>query len=56
VLRLRGRGVRGADGTKGDQKVELKIVMPPAVDDALADFMATWKARNRYNPREGIKA
>jgi DnaJ-class molecular chaperone len=56
VLRLRGRGVRGADGTKGDQKVELKIVMPASVDDALADFMTTWKARNRYNPREGIKA
>lgn len=56
TLRLRGRGVRGADGTKGDQRVELRITMPPSVDDALADFMARWKQDHPYNPREGVKA
>jgi DnaJ-class molecular chaperone len=52
VLRLRGRGIRG----KGDQKVELKIVMPPQIDDALAEFMEGWRAKNAYNPRKGMKA
>lgn len=56
TLRLRGRGVTGAGGTKGDQMVELKIVLPPKVDDALAEFMTTWKAGRSYNPREGMKA
>ncbi len=52
MLRLRGRGVRG----KGDQKIELKIVMPPKIDDALAEFIEGWKARNSYDPRKGMKA
>jgi DnaJ-class molecular chaperone len=56
TLRLRGRGVEGVGGAKGDQRVELKIVMPPKVDDALAEFMAKWKAGHGYDPREGIKA
>jgi DnaJ-class molecular chaperone len=56
VLRLRGRGVRGSGGTKGDQRVELRIAMPPSVDDALAEFMTTWKRDHSYNPREGVKA
>ena len=38
TLRLRGRGIRGMGGTtKGDQMVELKIVVPPKVDEALAE-------------------
>lgn len=62
MLRLRGRGVKGMGRTeKGDQKIELKIVLPPRVDDALAEFMATWKAGQSkaglaWNPREGITA
>lgn len=57
MLRLRGRGVRGMGGTdKGDQRIELKIVLPPKVDEALAEFMATWKVGQSWNPREGIRA
>jgi DnaJ-class molecular chaperone len=57
MLRLRGRGVKGMGrAEKGDQKIELKIVLPPKVDDALAEFMATWKAGQTWNPREGITA
>lgn len=52
VLRLRGRGLRG----KGDQKVDLKIVLPPKIDEALAEFMEGWAAKNAYNPRKGMKA
>jgi DnaJ-class molecular chaperone len=56
TLRLRGRGVRGASGSKGDQRVELRIVMPPSVDEALAEFMTAWRRDHAYNPREGMKA
>ena len=35
-LRLRGRGVAPVgDGPRGDQKVELRIVAPPQIDDGL---------------------
>ena len=54
MMRLRGRGIKGK-GAAGDQKVELKIVMPPTVDDALAEFIEGWKATNSYNPRAGMK-
>lgn len=47
-LRLRGRGIKGAD-----QHVELKIVMPSRVDDKLADFMRDWRKDHGYDPREG---
>jgi DnaJ-class molecular chaperone len=50
TLRLRGRGIRG----KGDQKVELKIVMPAKIDQPLADFMEAWKGSNAYDPRKGM--
>lgn len=57
TLRLRGRGVRQKGGTgKGDQMVELKIVMPPQVDPALAEFLETWRQGQSWNPREGIRA
>lgn len=52
-LRLRGRGLKRANGTRGDQHVELKIVMPPRIDDALAEFIANWRADNAYDPRRG---
>lgn len=46
-LRLRGRGVNG-----GDQHVELKLVMPPDVDDELAAFMENWRKDHAYDPRK----
>ncbi|AUH65885.1 DnaJ C-terminal domain-containing protein [Paracoccus zhejiangensis] len=45
-LRLRGRGVNG-----GDQQVELKVVMPPQVDDDLAAFMENWRKSHAYDAR-----
>ena len=54
TLRLRGRGIKG-QGAPGDQRVELRIVLPPEVDPALAEFMEGWKAANGYNPRAGMK-
>ena len=56
VLRLRGRGVKPVGGkTRGDQRVELRIVMPPKIDDELAAFMETWRKTHDYDPRKGIK-
>ena len=49
-LRLRGRGING-----GDQHVELRIVMPPRVDDDLARFFEGWRKDHSYDPRAGMK-
>jgi DnaJ-class molecular chaperone len=55
VLRLRGRGVtRTGRKTAGDQLVELKIVAPPVIDDALRDFLATWRETHAHDPRKEI--
>lgn len=53
VLRLRGRGVakRGGGG-RGDQLVELRVVMPPAIDDDLRRFMEDWRKTHAYDPRK----
>lgn len=53
-LRLRGRGVQGKSG-RGDQQVELRIVLPDAIDDDLAAFMQTWRQTHAYDPRKGMK-
>ncbi|PWR01277.1 molecular chaperone DnaJ [Meridianimarinicoccus roseus] len=52
VLRLRGRGVsRAGAGIAGDQLVELKIVAPRVIDDALRDFLAEWRKTKAHDPR-----
>lgn len=48
-LRLRGRGIKGAD-----QQVDLKIVMPRQIDDALSRFMEEWRKDHAYDPRAGL--
>ena len=52
-LRLKGRGIKGTNGQRGDQHAVLKIVMPPKIDDDLADFMETWRQNHAYDPRKG---
>ncbi len=52
VLRLKGRGVKGRTG-KGDQRVTLRIVSPPKIDDELKNFMEGWRVDNAYDPRAG---
>ena len=54
TLRLKGRGIARAGGARGDQRVELKIVAPPKVDEALKAFMETWRKDHTHDPRRGM--
>jgi DnaJ-class molecular chaperone len=55
IMRLRGRGVtRAGQKTSGDQLVELKIVSPPVIDDALRNFLAGWRKTQTHDPRRDI--
>jgi DnaJ-class molecular chaperone len=52
VLRLRGRGVdRPRQKTRGDQRVELKIVAPPDADGVMRDFLTEWRKTHAVDPR-----
>ncbi len=55
VLRLRGRGVsRAGRKTKGDQNVELKIVVPKETDAGLRDFLTEWRKTHASDPRTDL--
>lgn len=55
VLRLRGRGVERAGAkSKGDQMVELQIVVPPEPDESLRDFLLDWRKSKTFDPRADI--
>jgi DnaJ-class molecular chaperone len=43
VLRLKGRGVPRSDGSKGDQYVTLKLMLPQKPDPQLEKFVAQWE-------------
>ena len=55
VLRLKGRGVPRRDGTRGDEYVTLKIVLPAERDAALETFVEEWASHRAYNPRGAKK-
>ena len=55
TLRLKERGILDQKSkTRGDQYVELKVVLPPNVDEELADFVAAWAPKHPYDPRRGL--
>ena len=56
VLRIRGKGVAKRDGTRGDEYVTVRIVLPARPDPALESFIAGWEAGRSFNPREREKA
>ncbi len=52
TLRLKGKGtLDGKSGTKGDQYVKLKLVLPDKPDAELKDFVERWAKTHDYNPR-----
>ena len=55
VLRLRGRGVaRAGQTSKGDQNVELKVVVPKEADASLRDFLTEWRKTHAFDPRADL--
>lgn len=53
-LRLRGKGLPGADGqAPGDAYATLRVVVGPA-DDALRDFLRGWAPGQAFDPRSGL--
>jgi DnaJ-class molecular chaperone len=53
VLRLRGKGVPRVDGSRGDELVTLRVVLPEKPDPELEKFVAHW--RGAYSPRQGME-
>jgi DnaJ-class molecular chaperone len=56
VLRLKGKGVPRPDGSRGDEYVSLKIVLPDRPDPELERFVGQWRAANSFNPRQTAEA
>jgi DnaJ-class molecular chaperone len=54
-LRLRGQGVPASGGhPAGDLLVELKVVVPKAVDEESRDLIRQFADRNPMDPRAGL--
>ena len=51
TLRLKGKGIPDGAGTRGDQYVKLKVVLPDSADPALEKFVEGWSAEHAYDPR-----
>ncbi len=54
VLRLKGKGVAGRDGRRGDAYLTLKLVLPDAPDPDLEAFVRGWEAGRAHDPRRGM--
>ncbi len=53
-LRLKGRGApQGKGGTRGDQYVTLKVMLPDPPDPKLNEFVETWAKDRSDDPRAG---
>jgi DnaJ-class molecular chaperone len=48
-LRLKGRGIAG-----GHQYVDLKVMLPPQAEPALAAFLETWTPQHPFEPRTAM--
>lgn len=54
TLRLRGKGVRRADGSHGDEYVRLTVTLPEQPDPDLEAFVTEWRAGREQNPRRAM--
>lgn len=53
-LRLRGKGVQSPRGVKGDQYVEIKIVVPQGLSESQKKALSEVEAAYKENPREAL--
>lgn len=53
-LRLKGKGVAGAGGARGDQIVYLQVVLPDKPDEELRSFLQGWALRHPYDVRKKV--
>lgn len=51
TMRLRGKGLPDAHGTRGDLLVQLRITLPEDADDELEALMKKWRDGKRHSPR-----
>ncbi|KJV10624.1 molecular chaperone DnaJ [Elstera litoralis] len=51
TLRLRGKGIPGKDGARGDQYVKLVVMLPEKLDPELSSFLEKWGPKNPYEVR-----
>jgi DnaJ-class molecular chaperone len=51
-LRLRGQGLRRRNGGRGDQYLQLKIVIPPKLSAKEREMFGKLAAESRFNPRD----
>jgi molecular chaperone DnaJ len=55
-FRLSGRGVPGAHGERGDLVVEVRLVLPPIVDERSKELLREFGRRNDADVRQELKA
>jgi DnaJ-class molecular chaperone len=55
VLRLKGKGVVRPDGSRGDQYVNINVVLPDKIDPELEAFVTNWAAGKAEDPRAGME-
>jgi len=55
-LRLRGKGVPKADGSRGDQYVTLKVLLPQRPDPELEAFVRGWSGGQDEKPRQHLES
>jgi DnaJ-class molecular chaperone len=56
ILRLKGKGAPKHDGSRGDQYVSLKVVLPEGGDKELTEFLRKWAPAHPYDPRRNLGA
>jgi DnaJ-class molecular chaperone len=56
VLRLKGRGVPRPDGTRGDELVRLKVMLPELPDPELEKFIDQWQPATADSARRATGA
>lgn len=53
-LRLRGKGGKKKSGERGDQYVQIRVVVPKQVDDRSQELLNEFQQRNPQNPRREL--